>query len=171
MPSLQKQFCTARFTQLKANYSLFVQKVSDSLTVLLIYVDNILITGNNLDPIKDLKQFLHTHFCIKDLGELKYFLGLEIVGSKKGIYISQRKYALEIIKNTSFLGVKSVDFPIEEAKLSNKGELLKDPAAYRCLVGRVIYLTITRPDITYYVPVLSRFMHEPHQPHMAAALL
>ncbi|XP_062005915.1 uncharacterized mitochondrial protein AtMg00810-like [Rosa rugosa] len=160
----------AGFIQSKADYSLFVQKVGNSLTVLLIYVDDILITGNNLDSIRATKEFLHARFRIKDLGDLKFFLGIEIARSHKGIYLSQRKYALEIIKDTGFLGVKPVDFPMEECKLSNKGELLKDPAVYRRLVGRLIYLTITRPDITYSVHVLSRFMHEPRQPHMAAAL-
>ncbi|XP_061996687.1 uncharacterized mitochondrial protein AtMg00810-like [Rosa rugosa] len=161
---------SAGFTQSKADYSLFIQKVGNSLTVMLIYVDDILITGNNLDSIKALKQFSHTRFRIKDLGDLKYFLGIEIARSGKGIYLSQRKYALEIIKDTGFLGAKPVEFPMEETKLSNKGELLKDPAAYRRLVGRLIYLTITRPDITYSVHVLSRFMHEPRLHHMAAAL-
>jgi hypothetical protein len=160
----------AGFTQSKADYSLFVQKVGNSLTVLLIYVDDILISGNNLDSIRATKEFLHARFRIKDLGDLKYFLGIEIARSQKGIYLSQRKYALEIIKDTGFLGVKPVDFPMEESKLSNKGELLKDPAVYRRLVGRLIYLTITRPEITYSVHVLSIFMHEPRQPHMAAAL-
>jgi hypothetical protein len=161
---------SAGFTQSKADYSLFIHKVGNSLTILLIYVDDILITGNNLDSIKTLKQFLHTRFRIKDLGDLKYFLGIEIARSSKGIYLSQRKYALEIIKDSGFLGAKPIEFPMEETKLSNKGELLKDPAAYRRLVGRLIYLTITRPDITYSVHVLSRFMHEPRVHHMVAAL-
>jgi len=132
-------------------------------------MDNILITGNNIESIKALKQFLHTRFRIKDLGDLKFFLGIEIARSKKGIYISQRKYAMEIIKDNRYLGAKPVEFPMEELRLSNKGELLKDPCAYQRVVGRLIYLTITRPNITYLVHILSRFMHEPGQPHMAAA--
>ena len=160
----------AGFVQSKADYSLFIQKVGDSLTVLLIYVDDILITGNNLDSIRATKEFLHSRFRIKDLGDLKFFLGIEIARSQKGILLSQRKYALEIIKDTGLLGVKPVDFPMDDTKLSNKGELLKDPAVYRRLVGRLIYLTITRPDITYSVHVLSRFMHEPRLHHMTAAL-
>ncbi|XP_024457130.2 uncharacterized mitochondrial protein AtMg00810-like [Populus trichocarpa] len=154
----------------KADYSLFIKNDGTYLTILFIYVDAILITGNNIESIKALKQFLYTRFLIKDLGDLKFFLGIEIARSKKGIYISQRKYDLEIIKDSGYLGAKPVEFPMEECKLSDKGELLKNPCAYQRLDGRLIYLTITKPDITYSVHILSRFMHEPRQPHMATAL-
>lgn len=138
---------------------------------LLIYVNDILITGNDLTAISALKKFLHSHFRIKDLGNLKYFLGIEISRSKKGISISQRKYTLEILKDGGFLGAKPVNFPMEQnMKLSDEGELLRDPFQYRRVVGRLIYLTITRPDITYSVHVLSRFIHAPHKPHMEVAL-
>ncbi|RVW70673.1 Retrovirus-related Pol polyprotein from transposon RE1 [Vitis vinifera] len=161
----------AGFVQSKADYSLFTYRKDKSFTALLIYVDDILITGNDVNAIVALKQFLHSHFRIKDLGDLKYFLGIEVSRSKKGISISQRKYTLEILKDGGFLGAKPVNFPMEQnTKLSDSGELLKDPSQYRRLVGRLIYLTITRPDITYSVHVLSRFMHAPRRPHMEAAL-
>ncbi|BBG92512.1 RmlC-like cupins superfamily protein, partial [Prunus dulcis] len=161
----------AGFTQSKADYSLFTCKRGKSFIALLIYVDDILITGNNLGAINSLKRFLHTRFRIKDLGDLKFFLGIEVSRSKKGISISQRKYTIDILKDSGFLGVRPVLFPMEQnLKLSDTGELLKDPAKYRRLVGRLIYLTITRPDITYAVHVLSRFMHEPRKPHMEVAL-
>ncbi|RVW99485.1 Retrovirus-related Pol polyprotein from transposon RE1 [Vitis vinifera] len=161
----------AGFVQSKADYSLFTCRKGKSFTALLIYVDDILITGNDANAIVALKQFLHSHFRIKDLGDLKYFLGIEVSRSKKGISISQRKYTLEILKDGGFLGAKPVNFPMEQnIKLSDSGELLKDPSQYRRLVGRLIYLTITRPDITYSVHVLSRFMHAPRRPHMEAVL-
>ncbi|RVW31814.1 Retrovirus-related Pol polyprotein from transposon TNT 1-94 [Vitis vinifera] len=161
----------AGFVQSKADYSLFTCRKGKSFTALLIYVDDILITGNDVNVIVALKQFLHSHFRIKDLGDLKYFLGIEVSRSKKGISISQRKYTSEILKDGGFLGAKPVNFPMEQnTKLSDSGELLKDPSQYRRLVGRLIYLTITRPDITYSVHVLSRFMHAPRRPHMEAAL-
>ncbi|XP_062005862.1 uncharacterized mitochondrial protein AtMg00810-like [Rosa rugosa] len=154
-----------------ADYSLFTHKQGKSFTALLIYVDDILITGNDPITISALKNFLNSRFRIKDLGDLKYFLGIEVSHSKNGIYISQRKYALEIISDAGLLGVAPVDTPMERGlKLSNKGDLLKDASSYRRLVGRLIYLTITRPDNTYSVHVLSRFMHEPRKPHMEAAL-
>ncbi|KAM1681408.1 hypothetical protein ACFX2K_038957 [Malus domestica] len=162
---------SAGYIQSKADYSLFTRQQGQSFIALLIYVDDILITGNDPEGINALKRFLHGHFKIKDLGNLKYFLGIEVSQSKKGIFISQRKYALEILKDSGLLGARPVEFPMEQnTKLSNTGELLKDPAKYRRLVGRLIYLTITWPDITYPVHVLSRFMHEPRQPHMEAAL-
>ena len=111
---------------------------------MLIYVDDILITGNDVNAILTLKQFLHSRFWIKDLGNLKYFLGIEVSRSKKGISISQRKYTLGILKDGELLGSKPVNFPMEQnVKLSNSRELLKDPSQYRQLVGRLIYLTIT----------------------------
>ena len=161
----------AGFVQSKADYSLFTHRKGKSFTALLIYVYDILITGNDVNAILTLKQFLHSRFRVKDLGNLKYFLGIEVSRSKKGISISQRKYTLEILKDGRLLGSKLVNFPMEQnVKLSDSGELLKDPSQYRRLVGRLIYLTITRPDITYLVHVLSRFMHAPREPHMEVAL-
>ncbi|PRQ18578.1 putative RNA-directed DNA polymerase [Rosa chinensis] len=162
---------SAGFVQSRADYSLFTRRQGKSFTVLLIYVDDILITGNDPVSIADVKKFLHKTFRLKDLGNLKYFLGIEVSASKRGIFICQRKYALEIIKDAGLLGAAPVDTPMERGlKLSDKIELLKDPEKYRRLVGRLIYLTVSRPDITYPVHILSRFMHQPRKAHWETAL-
>ena len=163
---------TAGFTQSHSDHSLFIQEKGTALTIVLIYVDDMIITGNNEKAIQDVKGFLQQQFHMKDLGKLKFFLGLEVARSKAGIVISQRKYTLEILDDVGFLGVKPVDFPMEQnLKLSNdQGDKLKNATSYRRLVGRLIYLTITRPDITYSVNILSQFMHEPRTPHWDAAL-
>ena len=105
------------------------------------------------------------------MGVLKFFLGIEVSHSKKGISISQRKYTFEIIKDGGYLGAKPVDFSMKQnTKLSDEEKLLKDSSIYREVVGRLIYLTITRPNMTYAVHILSRFMHVLCKPHMKAAM-
>ena len=166
-----EKYSPTGYVQSRADYSLFTRIQGKSFTALLIYVDDILITGNDPVSIAAIKKFLHSQFHLKDLGDLKYFLGIEVSSSKNGIFISQRKYALEIIKDAGLLGEAPIDTPMERGlKLSYKGDLLKDPSHYRRLVGRLIYLTISRSDITYSVHVLSRFMHQPCKLHMEAAL-
>ena len=123
---------SAGFVQSKADYSLLTRKQGNSFIALLIYVDDILITGNDPVSIADIKKFLHNQFHLKDLGHLKYFLGIEISASRKGIFISQRKYALEIIKDAGLLGAAPINTPMERGlKLSDKSEPLKDPRRYR----------------------------------------
>ena len=80
---------------------------------LVVYVDDIVITGNDQDGIQKLKQHLFTHFQTKDLGKLKYFLGIEIAQSSSGVVLSQRKYALDILEETGMLDCKPVDTPMD----------------------------------------------------------
>lgn len=100
-----KAIKVAGFTQSHSDHSLFVRVTDSSITTVLLYVDDMIITGNDEKAIQDLKLFLHQQFHIKDLGYLKYFLGLEVARSKTGIVISQRKYTLEILDDIRFLGV------------------------------------------------------------------
>ncbi|CAL8992943.1 unnamed protein product [Prunus brigantina] len=162
----------AGFVQSLADYSLFTRSQNNSFTALLIYVDDIVITGDDPKAIQSIKDFLNVRFRIKDLGPLKYFLGIEVARSKKGIFISQRKYALEILDDAGLLGARPSPFPMEQTLRlrPDEGKPLKDATKYRRLVGRLIYLTVTRPDIAFSVHILSRFMHQPHQPHLDAAL-
>jgi E3 ubiquitin-protein ligase DOA10 len=135
----------AGFTQSLSYYSLFTRTCGTSFTIILIYIDDMVITGNDESDIHNLKSFLHNQFHIKDLGHLKYILGLEIARSK-GIVISQRKYTFDILNDTC-LHAQPVDFPMEQnLKLTNSdGEVLNNPSRFRRFVGRLIYLTVTRP--------------------------
>ncbi|RVW84809.1 Retrovirus-related Pol polyprotein from transposon RE1 [Vitis vinifera] len=158
------------FHQSRADYSLFTKISGNSFTAVLIYVDDMIITGNDENVIAALKESLHTKFRIKDLGQLRYFLGIEVARSTDGISISQRKYTLDILDEAGLLGAKPLSTPMEENNklLPTVGDLLKNPSTYRRLVGQLIYLTITRPEISYSVHILSQFMQEPRKPHLHA---
>lgn len=145
--------------------------------MVLVYVDDILVTGNSKEGINDVKKLLNEQFKIKDLGQMKYFLGIEIARSGKGIVLSQRKYVLDLLNDTGMSGCKPLSLPMlpslrlqaYEERKHKEEDLLKDAQRYRNLVGRLIYLTTTRPDISFPVQVLSQFMVTPMKSHMAAA--
>ena len=96
-----------------------------------------------------MKELLATEFEIKDLGPLKYFLGMEVAQSNKGIVISQRKYILDLLNETGMFGCKPVDTPMDPNKKAKKGEDSSpvDKGRYQRLVGKLIYLSHTKPDI------------------------
>ena len=131
--------------------------------MLLVYVDDVLIACNDKAEIDRFKILLDDRFKLKDLGDLKYFLGLEVAKSAKGIALCQRKYTLEVLNDVGMLGCKPAKTPKEQSlKLSQlEGEELKDPNTYRRLIGRLLYLTITRPDITFAIHKLSQYMSKP----------
>jgi Reverse transcriptase (RNA-dependent DNA polymerase) len=111
-----------------SDHSLFSKKSNDITIIVLVYVDDIIITGNNMEEIKKVKAQLRKKFDIKDLGILKYFLGIEIAHSSKGIFISQRKYILDLLKETGKLECKPTSTPIDsKVKLNTEdGEQLED---------------------------------------------
>lgn len=159
---------SASFQQSWSDYSLFVRNTQGHFTALLVYVDDVILTGNSLKTIIETKEFLSKQFKLKDMGQLRYSLGIEVARSKQGIALCQRKYALEILEDTGFLGAKPSRFPLEQNLVFTQGEgsLLKDPTQYRRQVGRLIYLTITRPDLVYPVHILSQYMGTPREPHL-----
>jgi hypothetical protein len=151
------------FVQSKADYSLFTKIEGYVFITLLVYVDNVVVSSNDSVAIKKFIISLNEQFKLKDLGKLKFFLGLEVARSVKGISLSQRKYTLEILQDSSLLASKPSKFPMEQnLKLSkDASSLLTDPTSYRRLIGRLIYLTITRPDLAYVVHTLSQFIDQP----------
>ncbi|KAK3041741.1 hypothetical protein RJ639_000665 [Escallonia herrerae] len=139
------------FSQSTHDYSLFTHHTSCGVTLLLLYVDDVLITGNDVEGIGELKQLLCQSFQMKDLGPLTYFLGLQVQHSSCGYTVIQWKYTMDLIKCANLTDQKCIDTPMEpNLKLKkDAGERLSDPTHYRQLVGRLVYHTMTRPDISY----------------------
>ncbi|WVZ08164.1 hypothetical protein V8G54_021510 [Vigna mungo] len=159
------------FSQSSADHSLFTYHSSNSFIALLVYVEDIVLTRDNMQAINDVKQFLHHKFSIKDLGSLKFFLGFEVARSQQGLVLNQRKYCLEILSEFGLTGCKSATSPSNPTvKLTDdEGALVSDPTAYRRLIGKLQYLTNTRPDISFVVQQVSQFMSKPRQSHLHAA--
>ncbi|XP_057468671.1 uncharacterized mitochondrial protein AtMg00810-like [Actinidia eriantha] len=138
--------------------------------ILSIYVDDIIIIGDDALGIIAVKQALEKSFDIKDLGLLRYFLGIEIARSRHGIRLSQRKYTLNLLQDMGMMGCRPTSTHMDQnLKLSTEsGELLPDASVHQRLVGRLIYLTNTRPYITFVASVVSQFMHTPRTSHLDA---
>ena len=122
-----------------------------------------IITGDDTRGISTLKSFLHQQFEMKDLGNLSYFLGLEVSSDDSGYYLSQAKYATDLISRAGITDTKTTNTPLEyNAHLSaTDGTLLSDGTLYRQLVGSLIYLTVSRLDIIHAVHIVSQFVSAP----------
>lgn len=170
------KFCTVLiqfgFVQAQSDHSLFTLAQQGSIIAILVYVDDILVLGNNLKFIASVKAHMAKHLLIKDLGNLKYFLGIEAARSTSGIFLNQRKYTLDLIKDLGLLNAKPSVIPMKQhhTLLSNESSpFWSNISPYRHLVGRLIYLTITRPDISYPVHIHSQFLAAPRACHLDAA--
>ncbi|GKV09122.1 hypothetical protein SLEP1_g20667 [Rubroshorea leprosula] len=147
-------------------------KTARGMVLLLLYVDDIIITGDDVAGVEELKQSLSQKFEMKDIGVLSYFLGLEVISSDDGYLHSQVKYASDFVSKTELNDGKSVSTPLEpNVKLTPMdGSPLSDLTRYRQLVGSLVYLTTTRPDIAYAVHIVSQFMAALRSTHYATVL-
>ncbi|KAL9261953.1 Retrovirus-related Pol polyprotein from transposon RE1-like protein [Drosera capensis] len=159
-------------TRSASDHSVFYRHLQKKTIILVAYVDDLIITGNDVEGIFALKKFLSEQFQIIDLGKLKYFFGIEVLRSPGKILICQRKYVFDMLSECRLLGCKSVDSPmVPEIKLIlEDGESLHYPERYRRLVGKLNYLTITTTDIAYPMSVVSQFMSAPRTTHWDAAI-
>ena len=138
------------------------------LIVLIVYVDNIVLIGNYKEEIVHLKQLLSKEFEIKDLGQLRYFLGMEVARSSQGISISQRKYVLDLLKETGMIGYRPVETsmdPNTKLEAQTEGTTI-DRGMYQRLVGKLIYLTHTRPNLSFAIKIVSQFLNNPMKEHL-----
>ena len=153
----------------KSDHSVFYRNSSPGIILLVVYADDIVIIGSDSIRISSLKSFPHGQFHTKDLGMLKCFLGVEVMWSKHGIFLSQRKYVFDLLSETGKLGAKSCSSPMAPGlHLIREGELFEDLERYKRLVGKLNYLIVTRPDIAHSVSVVSQYMSSPTVDNWAA---
>ncbi|XP_025702787.1 uncharacterized mitochondrial protein AtMg00810-like [Arachis hypogaea] len=159
------------FENTKFDHSLFVRRTNTSILYLLAYVDDIILTGSSNFDIDTLILELNKIFPLKDLGKLRYFVGLEVNYLDSGrVLLSQSKYASELLKKSRMSGLNSMPTPmISSLKLTqNDSNIYEDPKHYRSIVGALQYLTITHSELSYSVNRVSQFMHSPTINHWKA---
>ncbi|KAM2985169.1 hypothetical protein FF2_005608 [Malus domestica] len=156
------------FTQSSSDASLFVLK-APVLVVVLIYVDDILVSGPDSSACHLFIQKLSSLFLAKDLGPLHYFLGLEVQRTTEGLFLHQGKYLLDLLHKTKMEGAKPYSTHLGTVKLDHSGTPLANLTEYRSIVGGLQYLTWTRPDISFAVNQVCQFMHTPTDLHLQAA--
>ena len=160
------------FLQAQCDHTLFYKRSSSGgVTILLVYVDDMIVTGNNLLGIDQLQDQLKKEFEIKALGQLKYFLGIEVAHRDGELFLSQRKYITDLLNYAGMQDCKPASTPIVAKHCIGSSPISEkvDKGQYQCLVGKLIYLSNTRPDISYAVGILSQFMHDPRMIHRQAA--
>ncbi|XP_026400525.1 uncharacterized protein LOC113296434 [Papaver somniferum] len=156
------------FKKCVSDNSMFVKSTGSDILVLLLYVDYILLTGSSSVLISEIITSLKKEFAMKELGDLAYFLGIEIVIHSDFIVLTQKKYTLELLEKANLLDCKACDTPVVKAsRLSiHDGVKLDNPFHFITLVGALQYLTVTRPDICFAVNYVSQFMHSPSDLHL-----
>ena len=138
--------------------------------ILLLYVDDLFVTGVD-GLISDTKRKLAAKFEMKDLGMMHYFLGMEVWQNADGISLGQGKYTVEILKRVGMMDCKAMTTPMESnlKLLSDASSELIDATMYRQMIGSLMYLMNTRPDICFAVNTLSQFLTDLRHVHLIAA--
>ncbi|GLT91294.1 hypothetical protein SLE2022_091880 [Rubroshorea leprosula] len=158
---------TRGFSQARSDSSMFLYHSNGAMAILLLYVDDIVLTASTTVLLHDIISLLKREFLMTDLGQLNYFLGISVSFNSDGLFLSQSKYTHELLERSGMLDCKPVVTPMApKAKLfSTDGPAYSDPAFYRSIVGALQYLTFTRPDIAFAVGQVCQHMHAPTHNH------
>ncbi|GKA37542.1 ribonuclease H-like domain-containing protein [Tanacetum coccineum] len=157
------------FHHSRCDSSLFIYRHGTDIAYLLLYVDDIVLTASSTAFLQRVIASLHAEFSMTDLGPLNYFLGVSVTRNRSGMFLSQQKYASEVLERAGMLTCNPCRTPVDtDFKLSADGDHVSDPTLYRSLAGALQYLTFTRPDISYAAQQVCLFMYDPREPHFAA---
>jgi hypothetical protein len=158
------------FYNSKADSSLFIYSQGSTLCYFPVYVDNLVITGNNSIFVASIIKQLGDMFSLKDMGSLHFFLGIEVIPTQTGLFLSQHKYVRELLAKTSMSGAKDVSTPLSTTQSLQLIDVTAtvDSSEFCRILGSLQYLSLIRPDISFAVNKLSQFMHKPTSNHWTA---
>jgi len=158
------------FVPSKSDTSHFTRFSNNDTLYILIYVDDTLVTGSSQCLVQDFISNLHSHFALKDLGSLHYFLGLEVTWLDTSLHLSQSKYIRDLLRRTNMLHSKPQPTPmVSSLRLTaDQSVSVDDPSLYRSIVGALQYVTITRPELSFSVRKVCQYMHKPQLSHWQA---
>lgn len=165
---IESYFIREGFEKNESEHTLFVKtEKQGQILIVSLYVDDLIFTGNCEKMINNFKESMKRNFDMTDLGKMRYFLGVEILQREEGIYICQRKFAKEVLERFEMSTCNGVNNPIVPGvKLSKKGGgAVLDTTLYKQMIGSLMYLTVTRPDLTFVVCLASRYMENPTEAH------
>jgi hypothetical protein len=169
---IEAHFIGEGFQRCESEQTLFTRRTQEGRIIIVsIYVDDLIFTGNDEVMLSDFKNSMLREFDMTDLGKMRFFLGIEVLQKSDGIYICQRKYALEVLRRFGMMESNSVGSPIVPGfKISrNEDGNTVDETYYKQLVGSLMYLTATRPDMMFVICLISRYMTRPMEIHLQAA--
>jgi hypothetical protein len=169
---IEAHFIGEGFQICDSEQTLFTKRSKEGKIIIVsVYVDDLIFTGNCEVMMLEFKSSMLREFDMSDLGKMRFFLGIEVLQNSDGIYICQRKYALEVLKRFGMMESKLVTSPIVPGfKVSKNGDgNIVDETYYKQLVGSLMYLTATRPDMMFATCLISRYMTKPMQTHLQAA--
>nr|GEV65142.1 ribonuclease H-like domain-containing protein [Tanacetum cinerariifolium] len=157
------------FQSSRCDSSLFIYMHEMDTAYLLLYVDDIMLTASSYPLLQRIIASLHQEFSMTDLDFFNYFLGISVTRDSSVMFLSQKKYAVEILEKAHMVNCNSSRTPVDiESKLGTDGDPISDLTLYRSLAGSFQYLTFTRPDISYAVQQVFLYMHDPREPHFSA---
>ena len=158
------------FHNSRADSSLFIYNNNSNLCYLLVYVDDLIITGNNSSLIASFIQQLGDKFSLKDMGSLHFFLGVEVIPTKAGLFLTQHQYIRDLLANSNMSGAKDISTPLSTSQTLQlvDGSATVDSTQFRKIMGNLQYLSLTRLDISFAVNKFSQYMHKPTTNHWTA---
>jgi hypothetical protein len=169
---IEAHFIGEGFRRCDSEQTLFTKRSKEGeIIIVSVYVDDLIFTGNDEVMMSEFKSSMLREFDMSDLGKMRLFHGIEVLQNSDGIYICQKKYALEVLTRFGMMESNSVGSPIVPGSKINRdgnGDFV-DETYYKQLVGSLMYLTATRPDMVFVTCLISRYMEKPMEIHLQAA--